>query len=203
MTRQKYKKNAAARWNIIKSEIPESSVGAEIGVFTGDFTNYLLRKNLKKLYLVDPWYRLNEYWGWNSMSSPVSTLGAFRDILDKFESEINKGVVEPVVDISHNFLNNVPGKTLDWVYLDSSHNHLETCSELFLMMGALKANGVLLGDDFGRVKSALTPYIVWCKNKGHNVELTKLRLGQWKINYSQPRKTRRGPLGEKKRFNKT
>jgi len=140
-------RSALLRWNIIEKYIPQGGVGAEIGVFKGHLSSYFLKKSLKKIYLVDPWYRLSPTWNWVK-NQDNSTLSAFNNIIKIFEKEINAGVVVPVVDFSVPFLSGIKPHSLDFVYLDSSHSYEDTIQELEACQISLKENGILLGDDW-------------------------------------------------------
>lgn len=140
-------KIAQRRWSIIEEYIPSGAIGAELGVFKGHLSSYFLKKNPKKIYLVDPWYRLGPNWKWVT-NQDSSTLNAFRNLLDRFEKEINAGVLVPIVEFSQPFLTNLEPKSLDFIYLDSTHTYKDTISELSAASVVLKDNGVLLGDDW-------------------------------------------------------
>lgn len=139
--------NAKDRWSVIEKYIPDNSIGVELGVFKGHLSPYFLKKNPKKLFLVDPWYRLGPEWSWVKNQDP-SCLHAFQDILVNFEEQINSGVIIPVVEFSCTFLKGIDSKSLDFIYLDSSHSYEDTFNELSAASTALKDNGVLLGDDW-------------------------------------------------------
>lgn len=139
--------SAEKRFEILREFIPEGFVGAEIGVFKGHFSKMLLRKNPRKLYLVDPWYRAGAQWLW-AKNQDNSTLNAFKKILEVFDKEIRNGVVCPVVDFSENFLNAMEEHSFDLFYLDSSHSYKDTKTELELISLILKPEGVCLGDDW-------------------------------------------------------
>lgn len=138
---------AERRYSILQRFIPEHFTGAEIGVFKGHFSKVLLRKRPKKLFLVDPWYRLGAEWHWVKGEN-ASTLDAFNGILHDFDQEIRAGIVVPVVEFSTTFLITAPKGSFDFVYLDSSHSYEETLAELSLVAPLLSQMGVLLGDDW-------------------------------------------------------
>ena len=140
-------KSAQTRWAIIKDYIQPGSVGVELGVFKGHFSPYLLTAKPRTLFLVDPWYRLGANWRWVK-DQDSSTLNAFQEILTRFKTEINSGTAVPVVDFSVPFLNTLSPKSLDFIYLDSSHAYEDTKNEIAAASRVLKDDGVLLGDDW-------------------------------------------------------
>lgn len=133
------------RYDIIKSYLGSDSVGAEIGVYKGGFGEFLL-SHCKKLYLVDPWYRLKPYWG--LVSPENSAVDALINILQVYHSDIDQGRVEVIVDYSTSFLNSLPAGSLDWVYLDASHSYDRTVSELEAATRVIRHGGFLCGDDY-------------------------------------------------------
>jgi len=73
-------------------------VGAELGVFKGAFLDYLLSTNPRKLYAVDPWYRLSSEWPW--AAGDKSTTKVLCAILKEYEPEIASRLLEPRVELS-------------------------------------------------------------------------------------------------------
>jgi SAM-dependent methyltransferase len=139
--------DAEWRWSVIRHWVPEGGTGAELGVFKGDFSALLLRKSPKRLYLVDPWYRAAPIWSW-VRNEDRSTVAALRNILERFQAEIEAGQVVPIVDYSVPFLQSLPPHSLDFCYLDSSHSYEGTVAELAAIERVLRPRGVLLGDDW-------------------------------------------------------
>lgn len=138
-------KRQKARYEIIRPYLGTHSVGAEIGVYKGGFGEFLL-EHCKKLYLVDAWYRHAPYW--KSGIEGDSRVDTVIDLLSKYRNEIHEGRVEVVVEYSDNFLRNIGQNTLDFIYLDSSHQYQATAEELALASRAVKPGGILLGDDY-------------------------------------------------------
>jgi len=134
------------RLNIIKGFLQPSAIGAELGVFRGAFSDYLLSTSPSKLYLVDPWYRAGREWKW--AKGDQSTINALIRILEAYKPEIEKGVVEPRVEFSQEFLVNQPDRSLDWVYIDTTHKYEQTKLEILLALAKVKVGGYILGDDY-------------------------------------------------------
>lgn len=178
---------AAVKFNFLSKYIPDNFIGAEIGVFKGHFSSLLLSKNPRKLFLVDPWYRLSAEWGWVRTENP-STFDAFINIMLDFKKEINEGVVIPVPDFSANFLKCAPLGCFDFVYIDSSHSYEDTLQEISLSIPLLKPGGLILGDDwhddpshrhFG-VAKAVNKYI----DSGELKQVFKPQYMQWGLRVS-------------------
>jgi len=138
-------KRQKERYQIISQYLGKKSTGAEIGVYKGGFGEFLL-PHCKKLYLVDPWYRMKPYWG--IISPENSAVDALINILSIYKKEINEGRVEVVIDYSTQFLNSLQDESLDWVYLDASHSYESTLSEIQGAIRVIKNGGYLFGDDY-------------------------------------------------------
>lgn len=136
----------STRLKVAKPYLPQGSVGAELGVFKGSFTDYLLSTNPSKLYSVDPWYRASQ--SWESAKGDKSTLNAFRRILEVFADDINNGTLVPLAEFSQVFLASLQDDTLDWVYIDTSHSYDQTKIELELCCRKVKRSGYIIGDDY-------------------------------------------------------
>jgi hypothetical protein len=134
------------RFNAIQGFLKPGGIGAEIGVFKGEFTAFLLSSLPSKLYAVDPWYRLSSIWSW--AKSDQSTLRALCKILEEFQNEIDNKVLEPRVEFSEEFLLSLPDNYLDWVYIDSTHQYEQTLKELEICLKKVKSTGVIIGDDY-------------------------------------------------------
>ena len=133
------------RYQVIKHLLGQNAVGAEIGVYKGGFGEFL-RQHCKRLYLVDPWYRLKPYWG---IAKPEnSAVRAFINILQVYADEIERGTVHVVAEFSVPFLLSLPGAHLDWIYLDASHTYEDTAAELHASMRVVRKGGYIIGDDY-------------------------------------------------------
>lgn len=134
------------RYGVLRRFMSPSAVGAEIGVFKGAFVEWLLKTKPKKLYLVDPWFRVGPEWPW--AKGDRSTLRAFTAILQAFEAEIGAGLIEPRVEFSQEFFSLIGDDSLDWVYIDSTHGYNQTKLELEYSLKKVRAGGYIMGDDY-------------------------------------------------------
>ncbi len=136
------------RYNLIKHLLGKRTVGAEIGVYKGGFGEFLL-PHCKRLYLVDPWYRLKSFWGGaGTETKENSSVRAFIDILNVYESDIESGRVHVILDFAIPFMKSLQDKSLDWIYLDASHSYASTKQELESALNVVKAGGFIIGDDY-------------------------------------------------------
>jgi len=134
------------RLELLKPYLRAGSFGAELGVFRGAFSDYLLSTSPSKLYLVDPWYRAGSDWSW--AKGDKSTVNALVKILDAYKDDIANGVVEPRIEFSQEFLASLPDRFLDWVYIDTTHTYEQTKLEISLALSKVKVGGYIIGDDY-------------------------------------------------------
>jgi hypothetical protein len=135
------------RRDILTKLLPADGVGAELGVHKGHLTPLLLEwTRPKKLYVVDPWYLLGPTWDW--AAGDKSTVNGLRRVLKRIEPALGDGRAEVVIADDREWLANVEDGTLDWVYLDSSHEYHHTLEELELLVRKVRLGGVIAGDDW-------------------------------------------------------
>jgi hypothetical protein len=132
--------------------IPANSSGAEIGVFTGLFSSVLARDpKIARVTFVDPWWKAfgDHYpdWGDYTDRGRIATRGAYELARRRISrSGLQNRIVE--VAFSYEWLEGQPDRSLDWVYLDSTHSYHGTKRELALLDRKLKEDGIVMGDDW-------------------------------------------------------
>jgi hypothetical protein len=134
------------------SFIPENSIGAELGVFTGLFSSLIAaQRKVARVTFVDPWWTLfgETYpdWGTYTNFGRLKTRSAY-DIARRRVSASRLPHRALEVALSYEWLDAQPDESLDWVYLDSSHSYEGTRRELQLLSRKLRPAGVILGDDW-------------------------------------------------------
>lgn len=107
------------------NELP-IGVGAEVGVFKGEFSNYLIGR-ATTLYLIDPWKNNNLQY--KKVASRFSNFSNVK-ILRAYSND---------VDISEG---------LDWIYIDGDHTYKGVTDDLTHFYPLIKTNGILCGDDY-------------------------------------------------------
>jgi hypothetical protein len=132
--------------------IPEDSVGAEIGVFTGLFSSILARNpKISGVTFVDPWWKaFGEHfpdWGGYTDHGRLKTRCAY-ELAKKRISKAGLPNRHVEVAFSYEWLDSQPDASLDWVYLDSTHSYHGTKRELALLDRKIKEGGIVLGDDW-------------------------------------------------------
>ena len=134
------------RWAVLKPFMAAGAVGAELGVFKGNFVDYLLATRPNKLYLVDPWFLIASKWNW--VAGDKSPSVALSAILAAFKAEVDAGLVEPRIQFSWEFLSGMPDDSLDWIYIDSNHSYNSTRREITLALRKVRRRGHIFGDDY-------------------------------------------------------
>lgn len=131
----------------IASILPTGAVGAEIGVFCGDFSKPFAKCTMPaRLYLIDPWWVLH---GERFSYRPgLLTKTAYDSAVSRMKWWIDRGLAVLVVERSQTALAKMDDAHLDWAYLDSSHDYRETKEELGLLRAKVKADGIICGHDF-------------------------------------------------------
>jgi len=142
------------RARVLSELVPLNSIGAEIGVFKGEFSRAILEiVQPKRLHLIDPWYLFGENWDW--AQNDKSTINALIGVLDSFRWELCNRSVELNIGYDFEVLEGIPDNYFDWVYLDTSHRYLDTLKELELLKNKIKDSGVIVGDDWYSGKNEL------------------------------------------------
>ncbi|MEW9838528.1 class I SAM-dependent methyltransferase [Mesorhizobium marinum] len=136
----------------ILSLIPKNSIGAEIGVFTGMFSEKIISiVNPTKLYLVDWWEKQGEYfgdWGKYTDFGRLNTADAKSAVRYRSREYAKRETVELVESESVDWLSRQPECSLDWVYLDTDHKYGQTLEEIRIAASRLRPGGMILGDDW-------------------------------------------------------
>lgn len=132
--------------------LPKNSIGAELGVFRGEFSVAIIRAIApSELYLVDPWDlaygEIYPDWGEYTERGTLPTARALSETTSRMSSQ-SLTKVHIVKDYSQSWLAKVPDAYLDWAYLDSTHAYDDTVRELDLCRAKVKPEGVICGHDF-------------------------------------------------------
>lgn len=133
----------------ILTQVPRWKVGAELGVFTGSFSEFIIEiTKPSRFYLVDPWWKVFgerfQDWGAYTANGKLETRAAYEAAALRASRWKNCHVV---VERSSEWLAGLPDEHLDWVYLDSTHQYRDTLDELRLIAPKLNPDGIILGDD--------------------------------------------------------
>ena len=133
--------------------VERNSKGAEVGVFKGDLTIHILQMvRPTELHLIDAWWTLygDRYpdWGTYSDFGRLTTRAAFERV-EAIVKRYGKATrCEFHVEDDLVCLPRFADHSLDWAYLDSSHEFEHTRAELELLRCKVRVGGTILGDDW-------------------------------------------------------
>lgn len=130
----------------VRYHLLPNMVGAELGVFKGEFSEVLLSTNPSKLYLVDPFV------GIHSSGDRDGRNMQTMDLNDSYNNLVNKyGHYDRVAihrGTSMSFLNQMNDNSLDFVYIDAEHTYDAVKSEMNLSFRKIKVGGYIMGHDY-------------------------------------------------------
>ena len=118
-------------------------VGAEIGVFKGNFTKLLCKAGLR-MYGIDPWASMDDYSPGDSgfqeredyiFNKATNNLASYHDC-----TIIRKTSMEALKDFED--------ESLDFVYIDGNHNFKHVAQDLFEWSKKVRKGGALAGHDY-------------------------------------------------------
>lgn len=174
--------------------IPTNSIGAEIGVWRGETSLKFLKRNLKHLYLVDPW-SLSPWFDTLTPAEQKETIAKYsrvvsgntREEFQKYYDSVYESVVRKCsgdnVTIlrmsSADFFKQLDQK-LDWIYIDGDHSYEGTLFDLESSIEVVRPGGIIFGDDYGNkkeVKQAVDDFI-----QKHSLSLKVFAKNQFEIN---------------------
>jgi hypothetical protein len=134
------------REELLKS-IPRSSVCAEIGVFEGEFSDFIHRTvRPSMLYLVDLFQGAMISGDKNGENIKTIQLErSYQALLAKYCSFPNVSLFRGRSEL---FLSLLPDEHLDFIYIDGDHQYAGCRSDLHLARKKVKRGGVIAGHDY-------------------------------------------------------
>jgi hypothetical protein len=136
------------RLGIVK-RLPINGIGAEIGVWQGDFSAMLLEiASPKELHLVDPWEFVGQFpmrwYGGRIAKTQRDMDDIYAGVSARFSSDVRVKIRRlRSIDAAGNF----PDGYFDWVYIDGDHSYSAATNDLFAWSTKVKPGGILCGDD--------------------------------------------------------
>jgi Methyltransferase domain len=139
----------------VLERMPTHSVGAEIGVWTGDFSALILRAVAPRvLHLIDPWkyepdpeYAQGLYGG---LAGNQAKMDLIHDLVQRrFERHVASGAVRIHRSSSVEAAATFPDGYFDWVYIDGNHQYEFVKRDLESFYPKVKTGGLIAGDDYG------------------------------------------------------
>jgi Methyltransferase domain len=136
------------RIHALRKWIGADLVGAELGVHKGYFSRIIMDQlHPSKLFLVDSWYLVaGREWHWGDGNRNV--IDGLCEVLHTMENELVSGRAVLVIDEDISALHKMPDGSLDWAYIDTSHQYDHTMQELEVLKEKVKVGGAICGDDW-------------------------------------------------------
>jgi hypothetical protein len=151
----------------VRSDIPEwlvtngYKVGAEVGVYKGEYTEMFLKKGLK-MFAIDPWIAYSEE---HSQKRQDELFRYATEQLSKYPecTIIRKPSLEAVKDFKD--------ESLDFVYIDGDHSFQDCLEDMTEWAKKVRKGGIVAGHDYKGhscryVQPAVNYYV-----KEHGIEL--------------------------------
>jgi hypothetical protein len=143
------------RRRFVIDTFPEGGVGAEVGVWRGDFSEAVLEHAKPRLFhLIDPW-QFHEDPGFararfsgRSATDQKKVDEVFESVRSRFASELGRGVVVIHRETSDTALRDLADGSLDWIYIDGNHRYEYVKDELARSLDLVRPGGVIAGDDY-------------------------------------------------------
>jgi hypothetical protein len=168
--------------------LPKDSVGAEIGVWKGDFSDRILKAvHPKQLHLIDPWRHQSSpvykyaWYGGLAKNGQDEIDRHYAAVCTRFDPELRRDQVKIHRGFSMDVLRQFPDNFFDWVYIDGNHMYEYVKKDLDLSFRKTKAGGLVAGDDYvggqwwkDGVKKAVDEFA-----KNQAVQLVELRDRQF------------------------
>ena len=127
--------------------LPKNLIGAELGVFEGEFSKIILNKIQPLiLFLVDIFK--GEMCSGDKNGNNMKTIfleNSYNKLLEDYKNINNVKVIK---DTTINFLNSLNDNYLDFVYIDADHTYEGVYADLMLSRLKVKNNGYILGHDY-------------------------------------------------------
>lgn len=108
--------------------LPKGSVGAEIGVHLGDFSQEIIDIiSPGELHLIDPWEHLTSsiyktaWYGGGAKGGQVEMEERYASIRERFYQCLHANQVKVHRGYSTDILRQFPDQYFDWVYIDGNH----------------------------------------------------------------------------------
>jgi hypothetical protein len=129
--------------------LPRGGVGAEIGVWKGDFSRAVLRRvHPRELHLIDPWahpsdprYALTWYGRMTQEEMDAIYAAVCSDLGGNPAVVIHRG---RSIDVAPE----LPDMYFDWVYIDGDHSYEGALGDLVAWVPKVKPGGLVVCDDY-------------------------------------------------------
>jgi hypothetical protein len=146
--------------DFVLKRFPKDSIGAEIGVWKGGFSQQILNVvKPRRLHLIDPWAYQDgrefsrALYGGVQGEDQKRMDGVYRSVVERFGWFITHEIVDINRGKSSEILESFPDGYFDWVYVDGDHRYEGVLLDLTLAHQKVKAGGIVAGDDYTNVNA--------------------------------------------------
>lgn len=141
-----------SRRDFLLRELPKHSVGCELGVWRGDFSERILAiVKPARLLLVDPWeYQPQlgyEIYGGTVAKSQREMDAICHDVRERLAGRDAVSIIRKKTAQLNN--DDIAAGSLDWVYIDGCHEYEAVLADLRFFLTRVKPGGLICGDDYG------------------------------------------------------
>ncbi|EDP63880.1 hypothetical protein BAL199_14632 [alpha proteobacterium BAL199] len=182
------------RENLIRC-LPENAVGAEVGVFAGEFAASILEgARPSELHLIDAWRFVGYNWrdlppqvpetqhaafvrylkaaepAWQSQDPSDGLAMLYERVQSRFAEDARVRIVR---GLSSTILAGYPDGFFDFLYVDADHDYHSVLSDLWAARRTLRPGGLILGHDFDMDRrhqwsnhNVIEAVMSFCKNSG-------------------------------------
>ena len=128
---------------VTTGRIKENDICAEVGVWRGALSSYILKQNPSELHLIDPW--IHQDYKKRGYSQPQLRMDKiYNNVVEKFKDD-SRVTIHRKLSIEAQF----PEEYFDWVYIDADHSYEAVLADLKHYYPLVKKGGFLCGDDYG------------------------------------------------------
>lgn len=136
---------------LVVQMLPKGAVGAEIGVWKGDFSARILATaEPKLLHLIDPWVQVDDpdhASAWYSANKGLDIEQIYASVQARFADQIASGQIQIHRQGSVDGLGGLADASLDFVYIDGDHAYEAVRADLELAVAKVKPGGMICVDD--------------------------------------------------------
>lgn len=118
-------------------------VGAEIGVYKGEFTELFCKEGFDKVYAIDPWVGFSGQGRSQKLQDRQDFLyGHAKRTLEPYNN------VEIIRATSMDAVKDFKNNSLDFVYIDGNHNFRYIAEDIYEWIWKVKPGGIVSGHDY-------------------------------------------------------
>lgn len=131
------------------------TVGAEIGVESGAYSDVLLSSNIGlTLYSIDAW---KSYRGYRDHTSQVKLDGFYANTQARLAKYGERSIIWK--KSSADALHDIPDGSLDFVYIDANHAFFNVAFDIHHWLPKLRVGGIISGHDYKKHKEGINIHV--------------------------------------------